>query len=212
MVSGFDREVVQGVNVADAARAVGVGHFVYASAGTGARGTGVPSWEAKLCVEDHIGSLGLPATILRPMAFMELMTDKAFYPPVAVWRIMPALMGENRPVVWLAADDLGGIASIVFDRPSEFIGRELLLAGDVQSIHECRQIYQEVMGKPPRSFPMPLWLFDRFTRSDLTAMWRWLRDGNVPLDTSQTAALLPSVQTVRDWLERRSRPKSSGVS
>ena len=200
---GFDAEVRQGVNVADAVKATGVGHLVYGSAAPGVSGTGVPSWDAKLRVEDHIRALGLPATILRPMAFMEILVDKDFFPPVAAWRIMPALMGKARPVGWLAVDDLGAIASSVFERPTEFIGRELRLVADVRSIAECREIYRDVTGRAPRSFPMPLWLFDRFTKRDLTAMWRWLHDGHLDLDTSQTSALLPSAMTVRDWFERR---------
>jgi hypothetical protein len=32
-------------------------------------------------------ALALPLTVLRPMAFMELMTDKAFFPPVSTWYV-----------------------------------------------------------------------------------------------------------------------------
>ena len=45
----------------------------------------MPSWEFKLAVEAHMHELGLPLTVLRPMAFMELMTDKEFFPPVSAW-------------------------------------------------------------------------------------------------------------------------------
>ena len=74
----------------------GVKHFVYGSAGIGVKDAGIPSWESKLVIEDHIKSLGLPLTVLRPMAFMELMTDKKFFPAVAAWHIMPELMGSER--------------------------------------------------------------------------------------------------------------------
>ena len=94
--SGFDREVTQGRNVADAAGDVGVRHVVYGSAGTG-EPTGVPSWDAKLAVEEHMRHLGLPFTILRGMAFMELMTDPSFFPAVGTWNIWPKLVGDDRP-------------------------------------------------------------------------------------------------------------------
>jgi uncharacterized protein YbjT (DUF2867 family) len=83
MISGAVGEVRQGKNVAEAAKECGVHHVVYGSAGTGAAGTGVPSWESKLVVQAHMEALGLPLTVLRPMAFMELMTGKGFYPPVS---------------------------------------------------------------------------------------------------------------------------------
>jgi hypothetical protein len=78
----------------------------------------------------------------------------------------------------------------------------LTLTSDVRTLADCRSLYQDVMGRPPRTFPMPEWLFDRFTRGDTTVMWRWLRTGQVPLDTTPTKALLPSALTVREWLIR----------
>ena len=200
--SGFDREVAQGRNVADAANDAGVRHVVYGSAGTGER-TGVPSWEAKLAVEEHMRQLDLPFTILRAMAFMELMTDPSFFPAVGTWNIWPKLMGDDRPVPWLSVEDLGQIATRTFADPERFAGKDLRLAGDLQTLAECRTMYAEVMGRRPRSFPMPMWMFDRFTKHDLTTMWRWCRTGPVPLDTSPTHAILPTALTVRQWLERK---------
>jgi uncharacterized protein YbjT (DUF2867 family) len=203
LVSGFDREIAQGRNVADAAKAAGIAHLVYASAGPGGpgTGTGVPSWESKLPVEEHVRSLGVPFTILRPTAFMELMTDKKFYPAVGTWRIWPKMTGEDRPIPWLSVRDVGAIAARAFAEPAGFGGKELELAGDVQTLVACRSIFREVMGREPRSFPMPKWLFDRFTRHDTLTMWRWLRTGEVPANPEATRAVLPEALTVRTWLE-----------
>jgi uncharacterized protein YbjT (DUF2867 family) len=203
MVSGFEAEVAQGRNVAEAAKHAGVKHLVYGSAGVAGAGTGVPSWESKVRVEAHLRKLDLPCTILRPMAFMELMTDTSFYPAVGAWSVWPRLMGQDRPVVWIAVEDLGSIAAIVFMNRDQWIGRDIALAADVQSLAECRDLYREVVGNKPRSFPMPLWLFDRFTRKDLTVMWRWLRTNPVDVDPAETRAILPTAMTVREWLSRR---------
>jgi uncharacterized protein YbjT (DUF2867 family) len=199
--SGFDREVAQGRNVADAAKDVGVRHVVYGSAGTG-EPTGVPSWESKLAVEEHMRQLDLPFTILRAMAFTELMTDPSFFPAVGTWNIWPKLMGDDRPVPWLSVEDLGEIAEKTFAHMDQFVGKDLPLASDLQTLARCRAMYGEVMGREPRSLPMPMWMFDLFTKRDLTTMWRWCRTGPVPLDTSPTHAILPSALTVRQWLER----------
>src|SRR5262249_25004259 len=68
---GARREAVQGKNLADAAKNAGVEHFVYSSVGGAERNSGIDHWESKWEVEKHIRKLGLPATILRPAAFME---------------------------------------------------------------------------------------------------------------------------------------------
>ena len=68
--TGYDREVQQGETVADAANAAGVEHFVYSSVGSAHRRTGIPHFESKREVEEHVRELGLPYTILRPVFFM----------------------------------------------------------------------------------------------------------------------------------------------
>jgi uncharacterized protein YbjT (DUF2867 family) len=200
LASGFDREVAQGRNVADMAKQAGVSHLVYGSAGTGQAGTGIQSWESKLEVEEHMRRLDLPFTSLRPEAFMELMTDRSFYPAVGTWRIWPRLSGDDLPIAWLAVEDVGHVAAAVFADPATHIGKSHVLTGDVRSLAECRSLYREVMGKDPATFPLPTWLFDRFTRHDVTDMWRWLRTGEVVLDTTPTLSLHPGALTVHDWL------------
>jgi uncharacterized protein YbjT (DUF2867 family) len=203
MISGAEAEIRQGTNVANAAKETGVQHVVYGSAGLGVPGTGVPSWESKLAVEAHMNGLGLPLTVLRPMAFMELMTDKDFYPPVSAWHLMPKLMGAHRPLPWICVDDLGAIAMRAFTDPDQFIGTDLKLAADIRSIAECREVWTQVVGRAPRRFPMPVWLFKRFVGTDLITMWRWLRTGRVDVDPLQTHQILPTALTARDWMVRR---------
>ena len=204
-IGGPEAEVRQGKNVAEVAKDVGVDHLVYGSAGTGRKGTGVPSWETKLQIEDHIKALELPLTILRPTAFMELMTHRKFFPPVAAWQVMPKLMGSSRRLPWLCTEYLGVIGAKAFADPHSFVGKDLTLASDVRSLDECRSIYREVMGRTPRRFPMPVWLFKRFgfVGKDLTAMWRWLKTGEVDLDTSPTRAIHPDALTVGNWLSKQ---------
>ncbi len=205
MIAGFDGEVTQGKNVGVAAKAAGVEHIVYGSAGPGLPDTGVSSWESKLIIAAHLRDVGIPLTVLRPMAFMELMTDKAFYPPVAVWHLMPKLAGGQTPIPWLAVDDLGAIAARAFSEPDTFVGADLPLAAEFRSIDECRHIWQRVTGRAPRHFPMPLWLFQRFVGTDLPTMWRWLRANPVPVDPVRTQQLLPAVTTVEQALTAHSR-------
>ncbi|HEX2149209.1 MAG TPA: NmrA/HSCARG family protein [Actinomycetota bacterium] len=207
--SGFDKEVRQGRNVADTAHACGVRHLVYLSTVVGTAPTGIRSWDSKLAVEAHMKNLRLPVTVLRPTAFMELMIDKAYSPAVGTWNIWPRLMGDDKPIPWIAVSDIGAVAERVFAEPEHFIGKEMYLTADVKTLGECRSIYKEVTGRPPRSSSMPLWLFDLFTRKDLTRMWTWLGKHEVPADTGATRELLPSALTVREWLETKSAELSS---
>ena len=199
---GPEAEISQGKNVAEIASAAGVQHLVYGSAGIGRAGTGIPSWESKLEIEKHMRGLGLPLTVVRPMAFMELMTDKSFFPAASTWHVMPALMGASRKVLWLCTDDLGAIVAKVFASPARFISQELKLASDQQSIAECRGIYRAVRGRNPSRLPLPTWMFSRFgfVGKDLTTMWRWLRTTTFDVDPETTRSIHPGALSVEAWL------------
>jgi hypothetical protein len=105
-------------------------------------------------------------------------------------------------VGWLCTDDLGAIAARMFADPDRWAGTELNLVSDVQSIDQCRALWREVSGRPPREWPMPVWLFERFVGTDLTTMWRWLRTAEFDLSPETTREILPQALTTRDWRTR----------
>jgi uncharacterized protein YbjT (DUF2867 family) len=193
-------EIRQGRNAAESARKMGVQHLVYGSAGPGHEKTGIEQWDAKIEITKAMQELGLPLTVLRPMAFMELMTDPSYYPQSSTWYIWPRLMGTQVKIPWISVQDVGAIAAKAFAHPDQFIGRDLPLAADAQSLGECRQIYIDVKGKNPPRFPMPMFLFEKFVGKDIPNMWRWLRTHPVSLETSQTYEVHPQAMTVRAWL------------
>ena len=205
MISGEQGERVQGRNVLDAAADAGVAHVVYGSAGPGTPSSGVAAWDVKLEITEYARGRGLPLTVLRPMAFMELMTDKNLYPPVAAWHLMPRLVGWDRPIPWLAAEDLGAIAARAFADPQSYVGRDLALAADQRTLSECRGIWRRVTGRNPRRFPMPLWLFQKFVGPDLIRMWRWLATHHVDVDPNETREHNPTAATVEQFLRRRTQ-------
>jgi uncharacterized protein YbjT (DUF2867 family) len=209
MIGGERAERIQGRNVVAASADAGISHLVYGSAGPGAPSTGVAAWDVKFETAEYARGRGLPLTVLRPMAFMELMTDKDLYPPVAAWHLMPRLVGEERPLPWLAAEDVGAIAARAFADPASYLGRDLALAGDIRTLSECRAIWRRVTGRNPRRFPMPLWLFEKFTGPDLTRMWRWLATHDVDVDPTETREHHPTAATVEQFLRQRTQSPDS---
>jgi uncharacterized protein YbjT (DUF2867 family) len=67
---GTQAETRQGMSAADAAKAAGV-HLVFTSVGSANRQTGVPHFDSKYEVEKHIAKIGVRATVLAPVYFME---------------------------------------------------------------------------------------------------------------------------------------------
>lgn len=70
-----DVEYTQGKNVADAAKAAGVSHFIFSSLihvteESGGRLSHVPHFDSKAEVEKHARQIGIPATFVMPGYFM----------------------------------------------------------------------------------------------------------------------------------------------
>lgn len=136
------------------------------------------------------------------MAFMELMTDPAFYPSAGVWHVWPKLAGGSYQVPWLCCQDLGVIAEKVFAAPTRFIGQQLRLASELRSLADCRRTYAAVFGRNPKRFPMPVWLFERFA-PDTARIWRWSLTGRIDVDPELTRSIHPAALTVEAWLRRQ---------
>jgi uncharacterized protein YbjT (DUF2867 family) len=200
-------EIHYGRNAAQAAKKTGVRHVVYGSAGPGYTKTGIEQWDAKIEITQAMKDLGLPLTALQPMAFMELLTDPTYYPQSSTWYIWPKLMGTERRIPWISVRDVGAIAAKAFANPENYLGRDLPLAADAQSLAECRAIYREVRGRDPSRFPMPMFLFEAFVGKDIPNMWRWLRTNHVDLNPGPTREVHPEAMTGREWL-RRTRDSS----
>src|SRR6266851_3032209 len=125
---GAKREVQQGKNIADAAMKAGVEHFVYSSVGGVDRKSGIDHWESKWQVENYIRKLGLPATMIKPTAFME----NYYIDQVEIALLKGKLMDPiraDKPYQTIATEDIGAFVALAFDRPKEFIGSELEIAG-----------------------------------------------------------------------------------
>lgn len=207
VISGVEGEVRQGKLVAEVAAAAQVRHLVYGSAGTGEPDTGVPHFDAKLEVESHLRRLGVPFTIIRPVPFMELLTDKQFFPALAAWGVKPRIVGWDTPVPWIAVRDIGIAIANAFENPQTWVGRDVSLAGDVKSLAQCRSVFLKIDGKRPFRLPLPLWLFSRLAGDEFVTMWEWLADYTAQhglrelrqmIDAS--SELCPQTTDVERWL------------
>jgi uncharacterized protein YbjT (DUF2867 family) len=120
-------EIRQGTLLADLGKSFGIKHFVYTSVGGAERDSQIPSWQSKWKIEKHIHALGLPATILRPVAFMENYLSPQF--GVSTGKLSYFFPAEAITQV-IAVDDIGALAALAFRDPDEYIGNAFELAGD----------------------------------------------------------------------------------
>src|SRR2546425_5559745 len=199
--TGARREIQQGKNLADAAQKAGVEHFVYSSVGGAERNSGIDHWESKWEVEKHIRKLGLPATMLRPAAFME----NYYIDQVEIALLKGKLMDPiraDKPYQTIAADDIGAFVALAFERPQEFIGLELELAGIQLTNPEAAQVFSRVLGRPVKFQKLPMPLVRLVLGKELYQMFRWFNESGFKADIAGLRRKYPEVhlQTLEEWL------------
>jgi uncharacterized protein YbjT (DUF2867 family) len=140
-------EVRWGMNVAEAAHAAGVTHFVFTSvAGADRHGSeALPqNLVSKWRIEQHITGLGLPATILRPVSFMENFTGGYALQGGA---LATALAPDTLQQI-MAVDDVGFVTALAFSLPEDWIGRAVALAADELTPVQIAAAIEKALGHP----------------------------------------------------------------
>src|SRR5215211_4502858 len=117
---GFEGEIRQGKNVADAAKAAGVQHLVYSSVGAAQRGMGQKHFESKWIIEQHIHSLNIPYTILRPAIFMENYNwNRA---QILNGTFMSMGLRPEKGLQSVAVEDIAVFVALALANPKEYLG------------------------------------------------------------------------------------------
>lgn len=198
---GAKREVQQGKNMADAAKKAGVKHFVYSSVGGAERNTGIPHWESKWEVEKYIRSLGLPTTVIRPVTFME-----GYYIDQVEIGILKGKLADpvraDKPYQTIATDDIGAFVALAFERPTEFIGKELEIAGSELTNPEAAKVFSKVLGKPVKFQKLPLPIVRLVLGKEFYSMFRWFNEAGYKADIPGLRRAYPEVHlhTLEEWL------------
>lgn len=140
-----EQEIRYGKMVADIAVEQKVKHLVYTSVGAAGKGpTGLGHFDSKTEIENHIRGLDIRFTIIRPAAFMELL-------------LLPGMgLDQNKFTFFIrpeqsfqviAAQDIGKIVGVIFNRPTQFSGRTIEIAGDEITGNALQQALTEASGK-----------------------------------------------------------------
>ncbi|MFC0107566.1 NmrA/HSCARG family protein [Kibdelosporangium aridum] len=195
---GVEAEERQGKAVAEAAAKAGVHHFVYTSVGGAERSTGIPHFESKWAIEQHIQKLGLPATVLRPVMFHECFND--ITPRVVNGQFMLGLaVRPDIPVQLIATSDIGLFAADAFDDPGTWIDRQIEIAGDELTGPQMAEAFERATGTPTRYQQLPLEPL-RGRRDDLAAMFEWFEREGYQADLPALRRMRPDLVSLESWV------------
>ncbi|HIE65388.1 MAG: NmrA/HSCARG family protein [Nitrospira sp.] len=173
--AGMDAEVKQGLTMVDAAKAAGVDHLVYSSVGGADQKTGIPHFETKWQVEEYIKKVGIPATILRPVFFMENFGSPWMLPAIQNKKLTFPVR-PDRTLQMVSLRDIGAFGAAAFIRPQDFIGQTIELAGDEMTLPDALKMVSQSIGHTIEYELLPDEQAEAALGHDFAVMFRWFNE------------------------------------
>jgi uncharacterized protein YbjT (DUF2867 family) len=197
---GIGGEIIQGKLLADAAAKAQVQHFVYSSIGGAERESGIPHFESKWQVEKHIRALGLPATILRPVFFMENFASYSGTQIKQQNKLILPLHPQTR-LQLIATENIGSFAALAFEQPTGFLGKALEIAGDELSMTELAETFSRVMKRTIEFVELPM---EQMIQGDpeMALMFAWFNTQGFQAVLPALRALDPALLNLETWLRQ----------
>jgi uncharacterized protein YbjT (DUF2867 family) len=138
----------------------------------------------------------LPATILRPVFFMQNFRSLWSSPKdgVLAFGLKPVT-----PLQMIAADDIGAFVTLAFHWPGKFIGTATEIGGDSLTMPQVAETRTRATGEPVRFVEIPLEQI-RSLNAEQTHMLAWFNESGSSADIPALRRLYPGLHTFEAWL------------
>jgi uncharacterized protein YbjT (DUF2867 family) len=196
---GTEGEIDHGRAIADAAVRAGVPRVVYSSVGGAERSSGVPHFESKRRVEEHLAAV-IPAHFVRPTFFMENFTGALNGGGEGEF-VLRLPMSGTVPLQLIAVRDIGVVSAAVLVDPTAIDGDAIEIAGDVLTPDAIADRVGAHLSRAGRFEALPLEALGQ--DEDRRAMFGWFVDTPAyQADLARTRAVDPTVLDLSTWLEQ----------
>ena len=199
--SGIKKEIRQGFDLFNASKESHVKHFVYASVIGSDLHTGIPHWESKNTIENHIKTSGINYTILRPSSLYENMLLPQVKSRIQKGKLV---LPTHRTTVqqFISSEDVGRVATTVFSNPERYRDLTLNLAAEQMDGEQLSATFSKVMGREIKFQQLPMIITRLFMGKDLAKMFRWINDNDTCYvkDLQAFKKEFPGMLSLEEWI------------
>jgi uncharacterized protein YbjT (DUF2867 family) len=144
-IKARDEEIKQGVNLADAAKAVGIKHFVHS---TMEDGSNVPHFQSKAEIERYLKKIGVPTSNVLTSFYYENLLSPAF--GMVSWRddtlVFTMPYPADATLASYSVSDTGAFVLEALNNPDKWIGKTLVAISEHISMNEIVSTCNRVTG------------------------------------------------------------------
>jgi uncharacterized protein YbjT (DUF2867 family) len=195
---GIEGETRRGKMMADIAKEKNVKHLVYSSVANADRNTGIPHFESKYKVEQHIQNLGIPYTIIGPTFFMENLLT--YLKPGLEQGQLALPLSPSSILQQSALQNIAEFSALVLEHSKTFRDKRIDIASDEVTGEQATKVLSNELGHEIRYVHVPL---DRVREGneDVARMFEWYEKVGTGVDIPSLHQEYPQVNWLRfkDW-------------
>ncbi|XP_064616574.1 nmrA-like family domain-containing protein 1 [Liolophura sinensis] len=200
------RETKQGKDAVDAAKEVGIKHFVYSGLENVQRTLGIPCehFDSKAAVEEYLQQSGLPFTSVRFSLYFDNFTTI----------LVPTKVGENKfalnlpmgsvPLDGVAVRDGGEVIHQIFVKEKEFMGKFVGIGGDRLTMEQYAAILSKHLA--PKKFVDGKITVEQYKAlgfpgaTEMGNMFDFYQRGNPERNVELCRQLHPKIRNFEQWV------------
>jgi uncharacterized protein YbjT (DUF2867 family) len=198
---GTKGEIRRGKLMADMAKEYNIEHLVYSSVANADKNTGIPHFESKYKIEQHIKNLGIPHTIIGPTFFMENLLG-----PGLEQGQLALPLSSSSVLQQSALENISEFSALILERRKPFLGKRIDIASDEVTAEQAAEILSDVLGYKIKYVPVPLQQAYQ-ANEDMARMYEWYEKVGTGIDITSLHQEYPEVNwlTFKDWTRSKLR-------
>ena len=198
---GTDKEINRGKNIIDLAAESNVGHFIYSSVAGAAVETGIPHWDSKRTLEDHLKKSGLRYTIIRPGLLFESFLFPEVKKRILKGKLVSPVNGTKN-LQYIAAGDIGKLAVKIFKDSDKYAGLTITPGKEEYTQGQAAGIFSKVLKRKITYKKMPLFLAKLFMGNDLYIMFKWINENDTSFtdESGLSETELTDYTSLEEWI------------
>ena len=197
---GLEGETRRVKMMTDIAKEKKVAHLVYSSIVNADKNTGIPHFESKYKLEQHIKNCGIPYTIIGPTFFMENLLS---YSRAGLQQGQLALpLSPSTILQQIALENIAEFSTLVLERRNSFLGKRIDIASDELTGEQAAKILSDELGRKIKYVQVPLEQI-RQAREDIALMYEWFERVGTGIDITNLHQQYPEVnwRRFKDWVK-----------
>lgn len=197
---GPDVETQEAIAAVDAAKDAGIGYLVYSSVANADQRTGIPHFESKRRVEEHLAQVGVRHAVVAPVWFMENLLGPWMLPDLVQGKVaLP--MAPDRQLQMIGLQEVARFSAEVIEAPDRFAGRRFDIASDEIPVGDLADVISHAARKKLAYEEVPKQQAREALGDDGVRMYEWFERVGYSADIMALQREHPDVgwRTFEQW-------------